>query len=224
MEKSRFKGFKTFLFLVIAMTFSLGSYAQSLVTGTVTGEDGIGIPGVSIVVEGTTQGTITDIDGKYTLTTSKASSKLTFSYIGMLTQTIEVAGKSTIDVVLKADVIGVDEVVVVGYGTRMKEELTGAVSTVSAEKLESTSETSVMSRLQGQISGVTVTTSNRPGGDADIRIRGIGTINDPNPLYIIDGVPSGPGNNIPPGDIESISVLKDASSAAIYGKIGRAHV
>lgn len=220
MEKSRFKGFKTFLFLVIAMTFSLGSYAQSSVTGTVTGEDGIGIPGVSIVVEGTTQGTITDIDGKYTLTVPEETSKLTFSYIGMLTQTIEVAGKTTIDVVLNADVIGVDEVVVVGYGTRTKEELTGAVSTVTAEKLETSAETSVVSRLQGQVAGVTVQTSNRPGGDASILIRGLGTINNTGPLYVIDGVPASPGNNIAPGDIESISVLKDASSAAIYGTRG----
>nr|WP_319501526.1 TonB-dependent receptor [uncultured Draconibacterium sp.] len=202
------------------MAFSLGSYAQTAVTGTVTGEDGIGIPGVSIVIVGTTQGTITDIDGNYTLTVPEGAEKLTFSYIGMLTQEVEIAGQSTISIVMKADVIGVDEVVVVGYGTQMKEELTGAVSTVSAEKLETTSETSVASRLQGQVSGVTVTSANRPGADATIRIRGIGTINDPNPLYIIDGVPAGPGNNIPPGDIESISVLKDASSAAIYGTRG----
>ncbi|WP_394706714.1 SusC/RagA family TonB-linked outer membrane protein [uncultured Draconibacterium sp.] len=220
MEKNPLRGFLTLLMMSVFMAFSLGSYAQTAVTGTVTGEDGIGIPGVSIVIVGTTQGTITDIDGNYTLTVPEGAEKLTFSYIGMLTQEVEIAGQSTISIVMKADVIGVDEVVVVGYGTQMKEELTGAVSTVSAEKLETTSETSVASRLQGQVSGVTVTSANRPGADATIRIRGIGTINDPNPLYIIDGVPAGPGNNIPPGDIESISVLKDASSAAIYGTRG----
>ena len=220
MEKRQRKGFKTFLFLAIIMAFSLGSYAQKTVTGNVTGEDGAGIPGVSIVVMGTVQGTITDIDGNFTLSVPSDDAKLQFSYIGMLTQTVTVGNQTVINVVLKADVIGVDEVVVVGYGTRMKEELTGAVSTVSAEKLATTSETSVASRLQGQVSGITVTNANRPGADATIRIRGVGTINDPNPLYIIDGVPSGPGNNIPPGDIESISVLKDASSAAIYGTRG----
>lgn len=220
MEKNPLKGFLTLLMMSMFMAFSLGSYAQTAVTGTVTGEDGVGIPGVSIVIVGTTQGTITDIDGNYTLTVPEGAEKLTFSYIGMLTQEVEIAGQSTINVVMKADVIGVDEVVVVGYGTQMKEELTGAVSTVSAEKLESTSETSVASRLQGQVAGVTVTSANRPGADATIRIRGIGTIRDSNPLYIIDGVPAGPGNNIPPGDIESISVLKDASSAAIYGTRG----
>ncbi|KJF45413.1 SusC/RagA family TonB-linked outer membrane protein [Draconibacterium sediminis] len=220
MEKNPLRGFLTLLMMSVFMAFSLGSYAQTAVTGTVTGEDGVGIPGVSIVVQGTTQGTITDLDGNYTLTLPDGAEKLTFSYIGMLTQEVEIAGQSTINIVMKADVIGVDEVVVVGYGTQMKEELTGAVSTVSAEKLETTSETSVASRLQGQVAGVTVTSANRPGADATIRIRGIGTINDPNPLYIIDGVPAGPGNNIPPGDIESISVLKDASSAAIYGTRG----
>ncbi|WP_297093857.1 TonB-dependent receptor [uncultured Draconibacterium sp.] len=220
MEKNPLRGFLTLLMMSVFMAFSLGSYAQTAVTGTVTGEDGVGIPGVSIVIVGTTQGTITDIDGNYTLTLPDGAEKLTFSYIGMLTQEVEIAGQSTINVVMKADVIGVDEVVVVGYGTQMKEELTGAVSSVSAEKLETTSETSVASRLQGQVAGVTVTSANRPGADATIRIRGIGTINDPDPLYVIDGVPSGPGNNIPPGDIESISVLKDASSAAIYGTRG----
>ncbi len=220
MEKNPLRGFLTLLMMSVFMAFSLGSYAQTAVTGTVTGEDGVGIPGVSIVVQGTTQGTITDLDGNYTLTLPDGAEKLTFSYIGMLTQEVEIAGQSTINIVMKADVIGVDEVVVVGYGTQMKEELTGAVSTVSAEKLETTSETSVASRLQGQVAGVTVTSANRPGADATIRIRGIGTIRDSNPLYIIDGVPAGPGNNIPPGDIESISVLKDASSAAIYGTRG----
>lgn len=220
MEKSRLKGFKTFLFLVIIMAISLGSYAQTTITGMVKDVEGIGIPGVSIVIEGTAQGTITDIDGNFAVPIPEGATHLIFSYIGMLTQKIEIGGQTTIDVVLKADFIGVDEVVVVGYGTRMKEELTGAVSTVSAEKLERSSDVSVVNRLQGQVAGVTVQTSNRPGGDASILIRGLGTINNNGPLYIIDGVPAGPGNNIAPGDVESISVLKDASSAAIYGTRG----
>jgi len=220
MEKTRRKGLKTFLFLAIIMAFSLGSYAQKTVTGNVTGEDGAGIPGVSVVLEGTVQGTITDIDGNYALAVPSNEAKLQFSYIGMLTQQITVGDQTVINVVMKPDVIGVEEVVVVGYGTRMKEELTGAISTVSADKLETTSETSVVNRLQGQVSGVTVTNANRPGGEATIRIRGVGTINNSNPLYVIDGVPAGPGNNISPSDIESISILKDASSAAIYGTRG----
>jgi len=221
MEKNHLKGFSTFLIFAIFMAFSLGSYAQTKqISGTITDSDGELVPGVSVAVKGTTVGTVTDLDGLYNLEVSGDAAVLVFSYIGMLRQEIEIGDKTVIDVVLKPDVIGVDEVVVIGYGTRMKEELTGAVSTVSAERLATTSETSVVSRLQGQVAGVTVVSANRPGGNATIRIRGVGTINDPNPLYIIDGVPASPGNNIAPGDIESISVLKDASSAAIYGTRG----
>ncbi len=220
MEKKCPKGVLAFLLIAIFMAFSLGSYAQTTVTGKVTDAEGLGVPGVSIVILGTTQGTITDVDGNYILAVPEGATKLIFSYIGMLTQEIEIGDQTNINIALKPDVIGVDEVVVVGYGTRMKEELTGAVSTVSAEKLDATSETSVINRLQGQVAGVTVQSSNRPGGDANILIRGLGTINDNGPLYIIDGVPAGPGNNIAPGNVESISVLKDASSAAIYGTRG----
>ena len=190
------------------------------ISGQISDLDGGFIPGVSIAVKGTTMGTVTNLDGMYNLEVPATAKVLVYSYIGMLKQEIEIGDQTIINIVLQPDIIGVDEIVVVGYGTRMKEELTGAVSTVSAEKLSNTSETSVVSRLQGQVSGVTVTSANRPGGDATIRIRGVGTINDPNPLYIIDGVPASPGNNIAPGDIESISVLKDASSAAIYGSRG----
>ncbi len=220
MEKKHLRGFLTYLFLATFMAISTGSYAQQQVSGKVTDQDGAAVPGVTIVAKGTTVGTITNVDGEYQLTVPAQTNTLVFSYIGMLTQEIEVGSQSTINVTLRPDVIGVDEVVVVGYGTRLKEELTGAVSSVSEEALEVSTAPSVVSRLQGQMSGVTVTSSNRPGGDATIRIRGIGTINDPNPLYIIDGVPAGPGNNINPSDIESISVLKDASSAAIYGTRG----
>jgi TonB-dependent SusC/RagA subfamily outer membrane receptor len=206
--------------LVVFTTFSLGSLAQQKqVSGLVTDDAGSGVPGATVSVKGTTQGTISDVDGKYSLPVP-VNSVLVFSYIGMVSQEITVGNQSVINVTMKADVIGVEEVVVVGYGTRMKEELTGAVSTVSQEKMQISTAPSVMSRIQGQVSGVTITSANRPGGDATIRIRGIGTINDANPLYIIDGVPSGPGNNLSPSDIESISILKDASSAAIYGTRG----
>ncbi len=220
MEKKHLRGFLTYLFLATFMAISLGSYAQQQVSGTVTDQDGAPVPGVTIVAKGTTVGTITNVDGEYQITLPASAKTLVFSYIGMLTQEIEVGSQSTINVNMKPDVIGVDEVVVVGYGTRLKEELTGAVSSVSEEAMEVSTAPSVVSRLQGQLSGVTVTSANRPGGDATIRIRGIGTINDPNPLYIIDGVPAGPGNNLNPSEIESISVLKDASSAAIYGTRG----
>lgn len=224
MEKLRFKRCKhlaAFFLTAIFMAFSLGSYAQQrTISGKVSDQAGMPIPGVTVVVQGTTVGTVTNLDGDYQLAVPVDASILVFSYIGMVSQNIEIANRTTINVTLQADVIGVGEVVVVGYGTRMREELTGAISTVSQEQMTISTEPSVMSRIQGQVSGVTITSANRPGGDATIRIRGLGTINDNNPLYIIDGVPAGPGNNISPNDIESISILKDASSAAIYGTRG----
>ncbi|NQU85678.1 MAG: TonB-dependent receptor [Mariniphaga sp.] len=221
MEKSQIKGIFTLLFLTILMVFSLGSYAQDKqLLGSVADTDGAPVPGVTVVVSGTTIGTVTDFDGNFTLAVPADAATLMFSYIGMRTQGLEIGDQTTFNVVMEPDVIGVDEVVVIGYGTRLKEELTGAVSTVSEEKMQISTAPSIMSRIQGQVSGVTVTSSNVPGGDATIRIRGVGTINDPNPLYVIDGVPSGPGNNLSASDIESISILKDASSAAIYGTRG----
>ena len=224
MEKLKFKRcnrIAAFLLTAIFMAFSLGSYAQQrTLSGTVTDQAGAAIPGVTVVVKGTTTGTVTNLDGNYTLPVPADAAVLVFSYIGMIAQEVPIGTQSTINVSLQPDMIGVGEVVVVGYGTRMKEELTGAVSTVSAEQMQVSTAPSVVSRMQGQVSGVTITQANRPGGDAIIRIRGIGTINDSNPLFIIDGVPTGPGNNINPNDIESISVLKDASSAAIYGTRG----
>ncbi|MCX6222948.1 MAG: TonB-dependent receptor, partial [Bacteroidia bacterium] len=179
------------------------------------------IPGASVVVKGTTIGTITDIDGKFELKVADPANKtLAVSFIGMVGVEVPIGSNSVINVTLKSETIGVEEVVVVGYGTRLKEQITGSVSTVSDKQLKVSSAPSVVSRMQGQISGVTVTSGNTPGSDATIRIHGIGTVNDPNPLYVIDGVPVGPGNNINPNDVESISVLKDASSAAIYGSRG----
>jgi TonB-linked SusC/RagA family outer membrane protein len=163
---------------------------------------------------------ITDVDGKYTISVPDENSILIFTFVGMKTSEIRVDGRSTIDVVLELDVFGLDEVVVTGYSTRLREDLTGSVSTVSSDQMEISTAPTAMGRIQGQVSGVTVTTANRPGGEAQVRVRGLGTINDNNPLYIIDGVPVGPGNNLNPNDIESISILKDASSAAIYGTRG----
>jgi TonB-linked SusC/RagA family outer membrane protein len=221
MEKKCFKGFIAFLLLAVVMSFSNGVYAQQkTIQGKITDSGNSSLPGVSVVVKGTTIGTVTDVDGVYTLAVPADATTLMYSYIGMATQEITIGDQTTINVVLQEDVVGLDEVVVVGYGTRLKEEITGSVSTVSADQLQTSAATSVMNRIQGQVSGVTVMNSNRPGGDATVRIRGIGTINDSDPLYVIDGVPVGPGNNINPDDVESISILKDASSSAIYGTRG----
>ena len=210
------------LSLVTLMVLMTGmAFAQKkAVSGKVTDESGASIPGVSVVAKGTTVGTVTDIDGNYNLSIPSNTEFLSFAFVGMISEDVQIGQRSVINVTLKTEIVGVEEVVVVGYGTRKKEELTGSISTVSDKQLKVSSAPSVVSRMQGQVSGINVTSSNVPGGEATIRIHGIGTVNNPNPLYVIDGVPVGPGNNVNPNDVESISVLKDASSAAIYGSRG----
>lgn len=224
MKKSRLyrcNGIASFFLMVIFLIISTGLSAQQrTVRGTVTDQDGVTLPGVTVQIQGTTRGTSTDMDGRYTLSVDGPDAVIVFSYVGYLTEEITVGDQSQIDVRMMPSIQMLSEMVVVGYGTRMREELTGAISTVSADELDRSTAPSVVSRLQGQVSGVTVTQANRPGGDAIIRIRGIGTINNASPLFVIDGVPVGPGNNLNPNDIESISILKDASSTAIYGTRG----
>ena len=222
MKKSKLKGiWRISALLFFSCFLALTSFAQQkTLSGTVIGEDGSPIPGVTVVVKGTTTGTITDMDGKFSFSAPTTAKTLSVSYIGLKSQEIEIGSQTSFKVTLLADVVSVDEVVVVGYGTRKKEEITGSISTVSNEQMKISSAPSVVSRMQGQVSGVTVTSGNTPGSDATIRIHGIGTINNSDPLYVIDGVPVGPGNNINPNDVESISVLKDASSSAIYGSRG----
>lgn len=190
------------------------------ITGTITDEYGNPLPGVTIVLKGSTVGAITDENGHYTISDVPDDATLVFSFIGLLTREIVVGNQTVVDVQMEVDAIGIEEVVAVGYGTRMKEELTGSISTLTSEELDISTSSSAISRIQGQVSGVNVTTSNLPGGEATIRVRGLGTISDNNPLFVIDGVPVDPGTDLNPNDIESISILKDASSAAIYGTRG----
>ena len=194
------------------------AYAQSgsTVRGTVTDADtGDPLPGVSILVKGTAQGTITGIDGDYTLNVPAGSDSLQFSYIGYVTQTIAVAGRSVIDVTMQSEALQGDEVVVVGYGTQRREALTGSVATVTADDLARSSATTTSGALAGKVPGVLVRQpEGRPGASAMLQVRNMGT-----PLYVIDGIPKDEGqfNNIDFNDIESISILKDASAASIYG-------
>lgn len=208
----------TMLLLFVFMAGSVFAQTKTL-SGTVTGEDGAPIPGVTVMVKGTSVGTVTDLDGKYNLTGVPADAEtLVVSYIGMKTQEIEIGNQTVINATLAPDVVGVDEVVVVGYGTQQKKSLTGSVASVSADELQAVPTANAASRLQGRVAGVTITNDNSPGGDATVRIRGYGTINNNDPLFVIDGVPTTGGlSRINPNDIESMTVLKDASSAAIYG-------
>lgn len=193
---------------------------QKRVTGHIADASGVSLAGVNILEKGTLNGAISDAGGNFSLSVASESSVLSFSFIGYSTKEVTVGTQSTIEVTLESDVTSLQEVVVVGYGTQRREELTGSISTVSSKEMKISTAPTAVGRMQGQVAGVTVTNSNTPGGDAFIRVRGMGTINDSRPLYVIDGVPSDPGSSLNPDDIESISVLKDASSAAIYGTRG----
>ncbi len=221
----------------------INTYQQTLnVTGLVKDRAGTPLPGVAVIVKGTTSGTITDIEGNYSLTDVPTNATLVYSFIGMRTLEVPVNGKNKIDVVLEEDAIGIDEVVAIGYGTLRKKDLTGAVSTVDQENFNKGVVVSPEQLLQGKVSGVYITSSSgEPGASQSITIRGPGSIRSGNgPLYVIDGVPlsndatspggvdmgfgnqtaKNPMNFINPNDIESIDVLKDASAAAIYGARG----
>ncbi len=195
-------------------------WAQEVtITGKVTSaEDGAPIPGVSVIVEGTTNGTITTFDGDYSLNANQGE-KLIFSFIGMETQTLTIGSESTINIVLAAEVSDLDEVIVVGYGVQKKSVVTAAISSVSSQELEKSTPSRIEDVLKGRVSGVQITqSSGQPGSDSKVRIRGIGTINNSDPLFIIDGMAVDGGINfLNPTDIESVEVLKDAASAAIYG-------
>lgn len=189
------------------------------ITGTVRDSDGETIPGVSIVVKGTTTGTVTDVEGKYSLSVPGENVTLVFSSIGYVTQEIAVTGKSQIDITLQEDVKNLEEVVVVGYGTQKKATLTGAVTSVAPENIKSSAAVNLSNSLAGLLPGLTVLNrSGEPGADnATIFIRGNNTTGSNTPLVVVDGVQDPPGwQRINPNDIEAISVLKDAS-AAIYG-------
>jgi TonB-linked SusC/RagA family outer membrane protein len=191
---------------------------QRTVSGNVTDESGQPLPGVTVVVKGTTQGTVTNADGEYSLTSIPEDATLVFSFVGMSTQEVAVGDQTTINIVMEQETIGIEEVVAIGYGTVKKSDLTGSVATVQGDLVSSRQNTQVSQALQGAMPGVMVTRNNNaPGSSAAIRIRGVTTIGDSNPLIIVDGVPVGSINDVNPNDVEDISVLKDAASAAIYG-------
>ena len=208
------------LFGVQQTVFAQGAQKQK-VTGTVTDESGEPLIGVTVVENGANVGAITDLDGKYSLE-APANATLTFSYVGYLTQNVKVAGQSTHNVVLKEDNALLDEVVVVGYGIQRKSDVTGALTRVNEEQLNSRPVSNAFEALQGKAAGVDITTSERPGTVGSILIRGSRSINASNsPLYVVDGIPVSDGiDNLNPRDIEAIDILKDASSTAIYGSRG----
>ena len=202
-----------FLFFVV---FAATAYSQDVtITGTVTDANSEPLVGVNVLVKGTTTGAITDIDGNFSVSGKKGST-LVFSYIGMLTQEVVYKG-TALRVVMKDDSKALEEVVVIGYQTVKKSDLTGAVAVVDTKEMKKSAAGTLASQMQGLATGVNVRSSGRAGEDADIQIRGVGSLSNNSPLWVIDGMITNPGVDFNPADAESIQILKDASAAAIYG-------
>ena len=212
------------LFLILILQCNVASAqkpASDHVAGVVYDQAGATIIGVSVVIEGTTRGTITDISGNFNLQIGSAKVKLTFSYIGFISQTVEVTPGSTLKITLVEESKQLEGVVVVGYGTQRKKDLTGAVAVVDIKEMKKMQPPTIGQALQGQVSGVSVSTSGEPGSTADIRIRGIGSFSNVGPLYVVDGmILTGGHPEFNVNDVESMQVLKDASATALFGARG----
>lgn len=187
-----------------------------IVKGLVTDSKGVTLPGVSVLAKGTSSGTVTDVDGKFTISVP-SNGTLVFSYIGFVSQEIAVNNQNSINVRLENTQTSLNEVVVTGYTSQRKKDIIGAVSVVNVAGLKSTPSSNVLAQLQGQASGVEVSSNGDPGSSSQVRIRGFSSYGNNNPLYVIDGVPTTDASRINPQDVESLQVLKDASSASIYG-------
>ncbi|WP_111319935.1 SusC/RagA family TonB-linked outer membrane protein [Algoriphagus chordae] len=212
---------KPIMILLLLGMFTM-SYAQTKISGLVTDDSNFPIPGVNILIKGTTGGAVTDIDGRYTLQVSGPDAVLVFSSIGFLTQEISVGNQTVINLALEFDVTGMEEVVVIGYGEVEKKDVTGAIGSVESDDIVRANPVQAAKAIQGQAAGVIVTKQNsRPGAGYNINIRGLSSIDYSNePLIVIDGVMGGDINALNPADIQSMDILKDASSTAIYGSRG----
>ncbi|MCD6090235.1 MAG: TonB-dependent receptor [Bacteroidales bacterium] len=211
------------LFILVFVVFNYFAYGQQnfTVSGKVSNETGQSLPGVTIVIKGTTQGTVTNSDGSYQLQNVTDGTVLNFSFIGMESQEITFDGNTTINVILKDAFIGLDEVIAIGYGISKKSDITGAVNSVKGEKLDQVSSQNALISLQGKVPGVNITSnSGAPGEGVKVRIRGVGTINNSDPIYVVDGFITNNIDYLATNDIKSIEVLKDASATAIYGSRG----
>jgi len=208
--------------LITTMVFLIGLcttiVAQQTVSGTVS--EALGpLPGVNVSVKGTQNGTSTDFDGKYTLTNVAGDAILVFSYVGFKTTEVPVDGKSQIDLLLQEDAAALDEIVIVGYGSAIKRDLTTSVATIKGSDVTKTAIASnPVTALQGKIPGIQVESfGGQPGGRANVFIRGVNSLSNADPLFIVDGLFVDNMEYINPNDIEDISILKDAAAAAIYG-------
>ena len=209
--------FLVIIFMLLA-TINVSAQEVKIISGIVTSEkDAMPIPGVNVLIKGTTNGISSGIDGEYAIK-ALSSDILVFSYIGYESQEVEIENQNLINIALKEDFNSLDEVVVVGYGTQKKSDVTGAISVVAVSEVNKVANSDVSQLLQGRAAGVMVTSGGEPGANANIRIRGIGTFGNNQPLYVVDGVPVGTSiRDFNPEDIKTIQVLKDASAGAIYG-------
>lgn len=209
------KSIRLLLFFSLSL-FSMGTL-MAQVRGVVKNENGEAFQGVNVVIKGDTKGTITDANGRYEIAATNGST-LVFSFLGYKSLETQVGNQREINVSLEVNADMMEEIIVVGYGTQKKSSLTGAVSSITSKELATQPVISATQAMQGRVPGVSIVNNSSPGAEPTVRIRGVGSISlNPNPLYVIDGVPAGGLNTISPNDIESIEVLKDASASAIYG-------
>ena len=215
---------------LVPILLSVAAWGQTekIITGKVTSaDDGTGLPGVNVVVQGTTKGSTTDVNGDYSIQLAPGENTLVFTFVGYETVTVDVSTRTTADVTLESDVTSLEEVVVVGYGVQREKDLTSAISTVRGEDIVKTPTGQAMQALQGKVPGLQVVSSGAPGASPTIRVRGVGSyprtdadgvaLNTEGPLYVVDGMFFDNIDFLNPSDIETVSVLKDASAAAIYG-------
>jgi TonB-linked SusC/RagA family outer membrane protein len=203
------------LFWIVSLT----AYAQSVqVSGKILDTTGFGLPGVTVLEKGTNTGTVTDVDGNYTITVSSSQATLVFSFVGYETQEIIVGNRTSIDLTLEESIGALDEVLVIGYGTQRERDLTSSISTIRPEEITRTPSPNAMQSLQGRVAGVQIVSNGAPGASPTVRVRGVGSFEgNAAPLYVVDGMFFDNIDFLNPNDIENISVLKDASASAIYG-------
>lgn len=205
--------------VLLFWTVSLTAYAQSVqVSGKILDTTGFGLPGVTVLEKGTNTGTVTDVDGNYTITVSSSQATLVFSFVGYETQETIVGNRTSIDLTLEESIGALDEVLVIGYGTQRERDLTSSIATIRPEDITRTPSPNAMQSLQGRVAGVQIVSNGAPGASPTVRVRGVGSFEgNAAPLYVVDGMFFDNIDFLNPNDIENISVLKDASASAIYG-------
>ena len=219
--KMKGKNFNYYVVILLFLTFNF-TFGQRTISGNVSDEDGVPLPGVNVVIKGSDTGTSTDFDGNYSISVSD-SDTITFSYVGFMDKEIEVANAESFDLSLEMGSDELEEIVLTGYGSVKKRDLTGAIAQIKTEVIQRANPIQAAASLQGQVAGVLVTRAKgRPGDDLNINIRGLNNFDDEktSPLVVVDGIMGANINDINPGDIETIDVLKDASSTAVYGARG----